>query len=169
MTNRPCDDPAMDEPEHRSRDVKVGVVLRPGETRCEVSFGAAETSSVEYSSPFRPRAESLTPGHLVAVTTAGPNAASLIIWRWFDAVVVEQAAADEVRLWEPNHGEVLARPRDPLTRYPVGTRAYASAGLPGADWWVEGLVRSVEEADVAIDPVREFYESHGLWSQLVSD
>ena len=55
------------------------------------------------------RATSLTPGHLVAVTS-GPDVTSLIIWRWYDAVVLEQAAG-QVRLWEPNHGEVLAQPR----------------------------------------------------------
>jgi hypothetical protein len=61
---------------------------------------------------------------------------------------------------------VLAQLRDPEYRYPAGTRAYVSAGLPGADWWIEGPVRAVEEADVAMDQVYEFYAAHDLWSRL---
>ena len=60
------------------------------------------------------------------------EAAPLVLWRWFDAVVLEQSA-DQVRLWEPGHGEVLARSRNPQCGFSAGTRAYASAGLPGAD------------------------------------
>jgi hypothetical protein len=138
-------------------------VVRPAEHLAEVSFGD-EAVIVEYGVPFSPRARSLTPGHLVAVTvTPGPR--SLILWRWYDAVVLEQSA-EHVRLWEPGHGEVLARPRDPQRRYPVGTRAYASAGLPGADWWVEGPVGAVDTADVALEEVCEFYDEHDLWSRL---
>ena len=153
----------MHEPKHGSRTATIAVVLRPGEQRCEVSFGV-ETAFVEYGIPFSPRAESLTPGHLVAVTVK-PDAALLVIWRWYDAVVLEQFT-EQVRLWEPNHGEVLARPRNPEYRYPAGTRAYASAGLPGAEWWIEGPVRAVEEADVAMDEVYEFYAAHDLWSRV---
>ena len=122
-----------------------------------------ETALVGYSRPFGSRASSLTPGHLVAVTAVA-EAAPLIIWRWYDAVVLEQSA-DQVRLWEPAHGEVLARSRRPQNRLRPGTRAYASAGLPGADWWVEGPV-GPGEADVAMDQVHDFYNEHGLWSRL---
>ena len=80
-------------------------------------------------------------------------------------MVLEQSAR-QVRLWEPGHGEFLARSRRPQQQYPAGTRAYASAGLPGADWWVEGPVGAVEDADVAMDPVYEFYAAHDLWSRL---
>ncbi len=153
----------MDEPKPQSQAARVAVVLRPKEQHCEVGFGV-ETAFVGYGIPFSPRAKTLTPGHLVAVTD-GPDAASLIIWRWYDAVVLEQAAG-QVRLWEPNHGEVLAQPRNAQYHYPSGTRAYASAGLPGADWWVEGPVGAVEDADVAMDQVYEFYAAHDLWSRL---
>lgn len=153
----------MDEPHDPSRTARAAVVLRPGEHRCEVSFGE-ETALVGYSAPFGTRATSLTPGHLVAVAE-GPAATYLLIWRWYDAVVVEQTA-DQVRLWEPNHGEVLAQSRDARYVYPVGTRAYASAGLPGADWWVEGQAGAVGDAEVAMDQVHEFYTAHGLWSRL---
>lgn len=149
----------MDEP----RTARAGVVLRPGDVECEVSFGS-QTAAVRYSGPFGPRAQSLTPGHLVAMTVA-PDADALILWRWYDAVVLEQSAQD-VRLWEPGHGEVLAQQRDPLSRYPVGTRAYASAGLPGAQWWVEGPVAAVEDVDVDLDEVLAFYTAHDLWDRL---
>lgn len=139
----------MQRAETGSRTTRAAVVLRPGEDRCEV-WSANRTALVEYAAPFRPRVKSLTPGHLVAVTTK-PDAAAFIIWRWFDAVVLEQSA-EQVRLWEPVHGEVLAQPRHSQKRYPLGTRAYLSSGLPGAEWWVEGTVGSLEEADVQLDP-----------------
>ena len=125
---------------------------------------AVRPRPVEYGVPFSPRAKSLTPGHLVAVTVT-TDARYLILWRWYDAVVLDQSE-DQVVLWEPGHGELLAQPRHPLHRYPAGTRAYASAGLPGAEWWVEGPVTSVEEADVALDQVEEFYTENDLWSRL---
>lgn len=153
----------MNKPEHSSRIARAGVVLRPGEGRCEVYFGS-ETAFVEYGVPFSPRAQSLTPGHLVAVTET-PDARSLILWRWYDAVVLEQSAT-QVRLWEPAHGEVVAQSRSPQDSYSVGTRAYASAGLRGADWWVEGPVAAVEDVNVATDEVLAFYAEHDLWDRL---
>jgi hypothetical protein len=128
-----------------------------------VGFSSA-TALVGYAVPFSPRAKTLTPGHLVAVTET-PESGSLILWRWYDAVVLEQSA-DQVRLWEPAHGEVLAQSRVPEVAYPVGTRAYASAGLPGADWWAEGPVTAVEDATVAMDEVLAFYAEHDLWNRL---
>ncbi|MBC7372553.1 MAG: hypothetical protein H7323_00990 [Frankiales bacterium] len=71
-----------------------------------------------------------------------------------------------MRLWEPGHGEVLAQSRTPDGVYPVGTRAYASAGLRGADWWVEGPVTAIDDATVAIDEVLAFYAEHALWARL---
>jgi hypothetical protein len=149
--------------EKRSRTVRVAVIIRLGEAQSEVSFGGV-TAMAGYGQPFASRASSLMPGHLVAVSS-GPDASPVIIWRWYDAVVLEQSG-DQVRLWEPSHGEVLARARNEQHRYPPGTRAYTSAGLPGADWWVEGSVGPVEEAVVAIDQVSAFYTEHELWSSL---
>ena len=154
---------AMTTAHHQPHTARAAIVLRPTEQRCDVHFGG-ETAWVEYGIPFSPRAKTLTPGHLVAVTDRS-EATSLIIWRWYDAVVLEQSG-DEIRLWEPSHGEVQARSRKAHHRYAVGTRAYASAGLPGADWWVEGPAAAVEDADVAMDQVFEFYAAHGLWSRL---
>ena len=156
----------MTTPEPSSRTARPAVVLRPGEAGCEVHLGD-ETALVRYGVPFGPRAGSLVPGHLVAVTDT-PDAGQLVLWRWYDAVVLEQSAT-EVRLWEPGHGEVLAQARDPHHGLPAGTRAYASAGLPGADWWVEGPVTAVQDVVVAMDEVLAFYDDHGLWARLVLD
>ncbi len=153
----------MNTPNHPRRTATAAVVLRPEEHRCEVNFGST-AAFVAYGVPFSPRAKTLTPGHLVAVTET-PDAGSLILWRWYDAVVLEQSG-DQVRLWEPGHGEVLAQSRIPKGVYPVGTRAYASAGLRGADWWVEGPVTAVEDATVAVDEVLAFYAEHDLWDRL---
>lgn len=134
-------------------DLRRAIVLRTGEERCEVTG----PSTVGYAAFFPvPRAERVRPGHLVAI------AAGLVVWRWFDAVVLGPEG-ELVRLWEPAHGEVLARPRRARTWEP-GTRAYASAGLPGADWWVEGPTGS--EAEVDLDEVRGFLTAHGLWDRL---
>lgn len=146
-----------------SDTARVAVVLRPEERCCEVDFGS-KTALVGYGVPFSPRAKTLTPGHLVAVIET-PEEGAIILWRWYDAVVLEQSA-NELRLWEPAHGEVLAQPRDPEVPYPVGTRAYASAGLRGAEWWVEGPVSAVQDASVAIDEVFAFYDQHDLWHRL---
>ena len=35
----------------------------------------------------------------------------MVVWRWYDAVVLGEEAADSVRLWEPAHGEVVAERR----------------------------------------------------------
>jgi hypothetical protein len=61
---------------------------------------------------------------------------------------------------------VAARPahRSP----PPGTRAYLSAGLPGAEWWVAGgAAASAEDADVELDEVEQLYTEHDLWNTLV--
>lgn len=110
-----------------------------------------------------PRAERVAPGHLVAV--AGP--VDVVVWRWFDAVVLGQADS-QVRLWEPGHGEVLAQPRDPHRVAAPGSRAYLSAGLPGSEWWVAGgAVARAEEADVELAEVEHFLTEHDLWTRLV--
>jgi hypothetical protein len=43
---------------------------------------------------------------------------------------------------------------------------YASAGLPGADWWAEGPVTAVADATVAMHEVLAFYAEHELWDRL---
>ena len=103
-----------------------------------------------------PRVERVLPGHLVAVI------ADLVVWRWFDAVVVD-AQGDQVRLWEAAHGEVLAQARHAEVQYAPGQRAYLSAGLPGADWWVEGCVSDGPlGAVVDVEAAHAFLTEHGL-------
>jgi catechol 2,3-dioxygenase-like lactoylglutathione lyase family enzyme len=127
--------------------------------------GQGRTSALGYAAFFpTPRADRVFPGHLVAVTAA-PDGTELVVWRWFDAVVLGEEG-ELVRLWDPAHGEVLARPRR-VRRWPPGTRTYASAGLPGADWWAAGAVESrAEDAEVDLDEVRRFLTSHQLWNRL---
>ena len=86
---------------------------------------------------------------------------ALVVWRWFDSVVLGEEGG-LVRLWDPAHGEVLARPRR-VRHWRPGTREYASAGLPGADWWVAGPVQPrAEDAEVDLDEVRRFLALHQL-------
>ncbi len=87
-------------------------------------------------------------------------------WRWYDAVVLS-AETGLVRLWEPSHGEVVAHARRNQQHRQPGTRAYLSAGLPGADWWVAGpAVARAEYADVELDEVKRFYTERSLWPIL---
>lgn len=68
-----------------------------------------------------------------------------------------------MRLWEAAHGEVLAQPKHSGVQYAPGQRAYLSAGLPGADWWVEGCVsKKPLEAAVDVGAVHTFLTDHGL-------
>lgn len=107
----------------------------------------------------------MTPGNLVALATAA-DGDQVVAWRWYDAVILGQSS-DLVRLWEPAHGTVEARPRRPAAPWQPGTRAYLSAGLPGADWWVAGAaVSAAEDADLDVDEVERFYTDHDLWKQL---
>jgi hypothetical protein len=139
-----------------------GIVLRVREEECQV-LRAGQLSSVRFATSFpSPRTERVSPGHLVAVA-ATADGAEAVVWRWYDAVVLGEEAG-LVRLWEPAHGEVVACPRRAGQRRKPGTRAYLSAGLPGADWWVAGAaVAEAEDADVDLDEVGRFCTEHGLW------
>jgi hypothetical protein len=112
-----------------------------------------------------PRTERVQPGNRVAMITDS-RGAGVVLWRWYDAVVL---GSDDngIRMWEPAHGEVVARPRDSYVPQAPGSRAYLSAGLPGADWWVAGpAVPAATEALVELDEVANLYTEHGLWDQL---
>ncbi len=138
-----------------------GIVLHTGEDECRIA-AAGHSASVRYAPLFpAPRRERVLPGHLVAVAAAA--GAAVVVWRWYDAVVLASDAA-AVRLWEPAHGEVSARRRRPGQHYQAGSRAYLSAGLPGADWWVAGKAAGrAEDAEVELDEVRRLYTEHGWW------
>jgi hypothetical protein len=145
---------------------RCGIVLRVQEDTCQI-FGQGQQRSVRYAKQFpSPRTERVSPGQLVAVATV-PNGLDVVIWRWYDAVVLGEETG-LVRLWEPAHGEVVAQPRRTQQLRPPGTRAYLSAGLPGADWWVAGAVAArAEDADVELDEVEQFYSERDLWSDLL--
>jgi hypothetical protein len=100
--------------------LRTAIVLSTTEEACTV-FAAGQRAVMPYADPFpKPRAKRVAPGHLVAVATV-PNGSvaegsavegsAVVVWRWFDAVVLEQAGRS-VSLWEPGHGMVVAEPRD---------------------------------------------------------
>ena len=143
-----------------------GIVLRVEEDVCQV-LTEGQVVSVRYASQFpRPRAERVSPGHLVAVAEV-PGGSDVVVWRWYDAVVLGNESGS-IRLWEPAHGEVVAQRRRPQQRHDRGTRAYLSAGLPGAEWWVAGkAVDRAEDADVELVEVEQFYTGHRLWDSAL--
>jgi hypothetical protein len=143
-----------------------GIVLRvEGEDSCQVLY-EDRTAQVPFASQFpSPRAQRVSPGHLVAIAER-PDGTRAVVWRWFDAVVLG-AEAGAIRLWEPLHGEVVAQPRSSERHYARGTRAYLSAGLPGADWWVVGhAVNRAEDADVELGEVERLYTEHAQWPSV---
>lgn len=146
------------------RRLRCAVVLSVEEYACGART-EGNIVSVRFAPLFpSPRMERVSPGHLVAVATA-PDGADVVVWRWYDAVVLGEEAADLVRLWEPAHGEVVAQRRRSQQRYEAGTRAYLSAGLPGAEWWVAGAVAArAEDADVELDEVKRLYTENALWA-----
>jgi hypothetical protein len=110
-----------------------------------------------------PRVERVSPGHLVAIATS-PTGADVVVWRWFDAVVLTRVDDGSLHLWEPAHGEVIARARQTCVDVEPGERVHASAGLPGAEWWAAGRVTTLlEPPDVELEAVRELYSDNDLW------
>lgn len=145
--------------------LRCGIVLHVQEDACQV-LRAGQLSSVGYAKAFpSPRTQRVSPGHLVAVAAAA-DGTEAVVWRWYDAVVLGEESG-LVRLWEPAHGEVVAHPRRAQQHPQPGTRAYLSAGLPGAEWWVAGpAVANAETADVELNKVERFCTEHGLWPGL---
>jgi hypothetical protein len=139
------------------------------EDTCEV-WRRDEIMKIGFAPMFpTPRAERVSPGHLVAVAT-GPGGEDVVVWRWYDAVVLGAGDAGSVRLWEPAHGEVVARPRPSYQPQEPGTRAYASAGLPGADWWLAGGAQGAPDAaEVELDEVLALYTDNGLWASVFDE
>jgi uncharacterized protein (TIGR03086 family) len=146
--------------------LRCGIVVRVREDVCEI-LKDGQLCSVRYATLFpSPRTERVSPGHLVAIATAS-DGTEAVVWRWYDAVVLG-VEAGLIRLWEPSHGEVLAQPRPGHQSPQPGTRAYLSAGLPGADWWVAGgAAASAKDADVELDEVEQLYTERDLWNTLV--
>jgi len=146
--------------------LRTSRVLRVYEHACEV-WSDGDVSSVGFAPMFpSPRVERVSPGHLVTVAT-GPNDTDVVVWRWYDAVVLGREGDGSVRLWEPAHGEVIAQARASYEKQDPGSRAYASAGLPGAEWWVAGSANGAPHtADVELDDVEALYTENGLWSTV---
>jgi hypothetical protein len=64
-----------------------------------------------------------------------------------------------------SRGEVLARARATYRRQDPGSRAWASAGLPGAPWWItDGTDGGGSVDNVDLDEVEALYTENGLWS-----
>lgn len=90
---------------------------------------------------------------------------ALIISRWFGAVVTD-VGDGQGALWNRFTGRSWLGPAIPTVRFPVGSRAYASSGLSGAEWWVAGYAAvRAGDADVDADQVVEFFTAHGLWAR----
>jgi hypothetical protein len=141
--------------------LRPGIALAATEEVCTV-YAGGERTDVAFSPAFpTPRAERVLPGHLVAIADTG--GAEVVVWRWFDAVVLEQLDGGRLRLWEPGHGEVVGQARNPRHSLAPGSRAYLSAGLEGAQWWVAGpVVELAEAADVELAEVQRFLSQHGV-------
>jgi hypothetical protein len=138
-------------------------VLRVDEHACEV-WSEVGTRSIRFAPMFpSPRAKRVSPGHLVAFAT-GPNGDEVVVWRWFDAVVLGREPDGSIRLWEPSHGEVIAQPRASWEPCDPGSRVYASAGLPGSEWWVAASADADPwTVEVELDAVDKLYTENHLW------
>lgn len=142
--------------------LRTACVIHVDEHACEL-WSHGEASSARFAPTFpSPRVERVSPGHLVAVAT-GPDGTDVVVWRWYDAVVLGTEDDGSVRLWEPAHGEVIAQPRASYEKQDPGARAYASAGLPGAEWWVADSACAPRDADVELDEVDALYTENDLW------
>jgi hypothetical protein len=146
--------------------LRTARVIRVGEHACEVwSHGKVTTAGFAPMFPS-PRVQRVSPGHLVAIAR-GPDGTDVVVWRWYDAVVLGTQDDGSVRLWEPAHGEVIARARASYERQDPGSRAYASAGLSGAGWWVAGSTAGdAGDADVELDHVAALYTENDLWAAV---
>lgn len=140
-------------------------MLRVEEDACEVA-NTDGVGGVRFASMFpSPRRERVSPGHLVAVASA-PECKDTVVWRWFDAVVLGHDPDGSVQLWEPGHGHILARPRPSYEAQSTGSRVYASAGLPGAEWWVADTTARGPRATVELDAVGSLFTENGLWAAV---
>lgn len=156
-----------DSTEHDPTDrvIRCGVVIRVREDECEV-LRDGRLLTARFPSRFpSPRTERVQPGNLVAMTTAS-DGIETVLWRWYDGVVLEDGR-EAIRLWEPAHGEVMAQARPAYIPGKPGSRAYLSAGLPGADWWVAGPASAnAHDANVELDEVDKLFTENGMWDSI---
>jgi hypothetical protein len=135
----------MSDQDEAAARLRPAIVLSTTEDACTV-FAAGQRAVIPYADPFpKPRAKRVAPGHLVAVATVAEGSvadvAAVVVWRWFDAVVLERAGRS-VSLWEPGHGVVLAEPRDLQRTYWPGSRPGSSS--PGLAYGPASPERPVE-------------------------
>jgi len=129
-------------------------------------YGNGREYVARYAAPFGSKSGTVAPGHLVAIHVT-QSESSLVLWRWYDALVIRDGPDGTVEMWEPAHGTVTAVRRQVGTELRPGGRAYLSAGLAGAPWWVNDMVTSSpEDANVEFGEVVAFYDEHELWSQV---
>jgi hypothetical protein len=77
------------------------------------------------------------------------------------------AGSQLTALWEPAHGEIIARARATYDEQDPGSRAYASSGLLGAEWWVAATATgAADSAAVDLHEVKALYTHNGLWSRV---
>ncbi len=146
--------------------LRVARVLYVEEAACHVWTGD-EVAKAGFAPLFpAPRLERVSPGHLVALASA-PGHQEVVVWRWYDAVVLGPAGEGKVHLWEPAHGRVIAARRPAYEAAEPGSRAYASAGLPGADWWVAGPAARIPlGSDIDLAEVDALYTDNQLWDKV---
>lgn len=168
--------------------LRTAVVLRVREDDCDLIGGPTGPGrpsggrAAEFGARFAPamptpRRERISPGHLVAVTT-GDDGSPVVLWRWFDVVVLGSTAGEQeaiesrtAAVWEPGHGELIATYRPSCGALAAGTRAYASAGLPGADWWIAAAVPdqpATASPDVELLEVAQLYQAYELWADSLA-
>jgi len=167
LCRKGCKTVAMSTPAEppAAHPLSSATVLRVKEDRCYVAVEGSMLV-VEYAPQFpAPRVERVAPGHRVALAR-GADGRTVALWRWYDAVVIG-VEGHSVRMWEPAHGEVIATPRYADQAFVPGTRAYLSAGLPGAEWWVAGPVHTTACAVVELDEVEQLYNRHQLWESVL--
>ena len=71
-----------------------------------------------------------------------------------------------VRWWEPAHGAVTAKSRDSYRKQEPGSRAYASAGLPGADGESLASPGTPGRDAIDLDEVALFVTEKGIWPDM---
>lgn len=137
----------------------LAMVVEHAADRCRVRvLGEPEIREAGYTEPFRPRADSLGPGCLVAIDVSAEP--PLIAWRWFPATVLA-VEADHLRLDEPFHGVVEATPVVPPPA--LGETVYVTTGLSDG-WRVDATSDDPERAIAALPEIEDLYAQMG-WAR----
>jgi hypothetical protein len=83
-------------------------------------WSVPETNSIRFAPVFpSPRTERVSPGHLVAIAS-GPHGVEVVVWPWYDAVLLGSEPDGSLRRWKLAHGQATANPRpsyEPRARF----------------------------------------------------